>query len=354
MERYQGVELPRMEVVNMVAAQKKGKIQSHFSQILLTAMQECLEEKKQVILFHNRRGFAPYIQCQNCQYIFRCRHCDVSLTYHKQPLSLVCHYCGFSPGVPSACPQCGSTHLKIRGFGTEKIEEELAIFFPSAHIRRMDQDAIRSREDLDEIIYALEQGELDILVGTQMITKGLDFANIGLVGILDADSLLNYPDFRAYERSFQLMVQVGGRAGRKNRQGKVIIQTYMPENRIIQMALRHDYEGMYHNQLAERKTFLYPPFTRLIHIAIRHPNEDKCEKAAGLLYKLLAAKLHTYVLKPQKPLVPRINNQYIRAVHLKIPPSISLAATKVFVFECIDRVKAQFSNVQFIPDVDPQ
>ncbi|MGC8803815.1 MAG: replication restart helicase PriA, partial [Bacteroidales bacterium] len=353
-ERYSGIDLPRMELVNMVAARKKGKVQSHFSQILLHEIQQCLEEGKQVMLFHNRRGFAPYIQCEACKYIFRCRHCDVSLTYHKFPLLLTCHYCGYSLTVPSVCPQCQSPNLKIRGFGTEKVEEELAIFFPEARIGRMDQDALRTRDAFDEIINRLEQGELDIVVGTQMITKGLDFAQVGLVGILDADSLLNYPDFRAYERSFQLMVQVGGRAGRKNQQGKVIIQTHMPEHPIIQMALRHDYEAMFRAQLHERQTFLYPPFARLIHILLRHTDEKKCEIAAQALYQNLAKKLHRQVLQPQKSLIPRINNQYIYEIHLKIQPNLSLFHIKNYIMSCVEQMKKQFSTVLISIDVDPQ
>lgn len=353
-ERYHGVELPRMELVNMTAARKRGNIQSHFSQILLDAMKRCLDEGKQVMLFHNRRGFAPYIQCQSCKYIFCCRHCDVSLTYHKFPQSLICHYCGFSLSMPSVCPQCQSSNLKIRGFGTEKVEEELAIFFPDAMIGRMDQDAVRSREAYDEIISRLEQGEIDILVGTQMITKGLDFAQVGLVGILDADSLINYPDFRAFERSFQLMVQVGGRAGRKNEQGKVIIQTHMPEHPIIQMAIRHNYEAMFHSQLPERKTFRYPPFTRLIYLSLRHTHDNKCEAAAQMLYQKLAEKLHLQVLRPQKPIIPRINNQYIYVIHLKINPSASLTAIKSYILACIEQVKRVHSTVSITIDVDPQ
>lgn len=353
-ERYSGIELPRMEVVNMVAARKKGKVQSHFSQILLHEIQHCLDEGKQVMLFHNRRGFAPYIQCEACKYIFRCRHCDVSLTYHKLPLSLTCHYCGYSLTIPSVCPQCQSANLKIRGFGTEKVEEELAIFFPEARIGRMDQDSVRTREAFDEIITRLEQGELDIVVGTQMITKGLDFAQVGLVGILDADSLLNYPDFRAYERSFQLMVQVGGRAGRKNQQGKVIIQTHMPEHPIIQMALRHDYEAMFRAQLPERQIFLYPPFTRLIHILLRHTDDKKCEMAARTLYQKLAEKLHQQVLQPQKALIPRIHDQYLYEIHLKIQPSLSLSVVKSYIFTCIEQLKKEYSTVSISIDVDPQ
>ncbi|HPO65588.1 MAG TPA: primosomal protein N' [Bacteroidales bacterium] len=353
-ERYRGIELPRMEIVNMAAARKKGNIQSHFSRILLDEIKHSLEEGKQVLLFHNRRGFAPYVQCQACHYIFRCRHCDVSLTYHKFPLSLTCHYCGYSLAVPSVCPQCQSTDLKIRGFGTEKVEEELAIFFPDARIGRMDQDAVRTREAFDEIITQLEQGELDIVVGTQMITKGLDFAQVRLVGILDADSLLNYPDFRAFERSFQLMVQVGGRAGRTHQQGKVIIQTFMPEHPIIQMALRHDYEAMFRAQLQERQTFLYPPFVRLIHLELRHSSEKKCEDAAQLLYQKLAEKLHRLVLRPQKPIIARMHNQYIYEIHLKILPSVSLSSVKSYIVTCIEQIKKQFSTVSIRIDVDPQ
>ncbi|MCX7986088.1 MAG: primosomal protein N' [Bacteroidales bacterium] len=353
-ERYRGIELPKMELVNMVAAQRKGKVQSHFSQILLNEIQQCLDENKQVLLFHNRRGFSPYIQCNNCKYIFRCRNCDVSLTYHKLNQSLTCHYCGFSIVVPTVCPQCASTDLKIRGYGTEKVEEELAIFFPDARIGRLDQDVARSRDVFDEIIGRLENGELDIVVGTQMISKGLDLARVELVGILDADSLLNYPDFRASERSFQLIVQVGGRAGRRNKQGKVIIQTYMPEHPIVQMALRHDYEAMYRLQLSERQTFHYPPFVRMIHLSIQHANEQKCEEASQMLFRQLQQKLHHQVLSPQKPIIARMFNLYLRDIYLKINPATPLTPVKKYLLECIAKIKSTYSTVNIVIDVDPQ
>jgi primosomal protein N' (replication factor Y) len=353
-ERYKGVSLPKMKIVNMRIAKRKGRIQSNFSQILLENMKLCLDQHKQIILFQNRRGFAPYIQCQSCKYIFRCKNCDVSLTYHKNPLQMICHYCGYTVKVPDTCPECGSKYLKVMGFGTEKVEEELPIFFPLARIARMDQDSTRRKGAFSDIVNALEQQQIDILVGTQMITRGFDFPNIGLVGILNADNLLSYPDFRAYERSFQLLVQAGGRSGRKDIQGKVIIQTFMPEHPIIQMALKNDYLEMYNSQIVERKTFKYPPFTRLIYISLRHKNEKTSSEAAEMLYNMLLEKQKQWVLKPEVPIIARTHNLYIRNIFLKIPRNKALDEVKGNILECVAKIKKMFSTLSIIIDVDPQ
>ncbi len=351
-ERYGGISLPRIQVVNLSAARKKGNLKSMFSTILLEAIEEALKQKQQIILFQNRRGFAPYLQCTSCQYIFRCRNCDVTLTYHKHPVSLVCHYCGFSIDIPSVCNQCGSSTLQIKGFGTEKIEEELAIFFPEATISRMDMDSTRNKLAYDNIIGSFEKREIDILVGTQMVTKGLDFDNVGLVGILDADSLIHYPDFRSFERSFQLMVQVSGRSGRRENQGKVIIQTYMPDHPIIQQVLTNNYQAMYAQQIAERNQFKYPPFYKLIEIIIKDKDENQCQLAAQQLKSLLEQKI-SMVLGPEKPIVARIHNLYLRKIVLKLARNIHLLDTKKFIIESVEIVQQNFKSIRIIIDVDP-
>lgn len=351
-KRYTENTAPQIQLVNLLVAQKKGNIKSMFSDILLNAIENTLKHKQQIILFQNRRGFAPYIFCDSCRYIFRCRNCDVTLTYHKNPVALTCHYCGYTMNPPSTCPACGNRLLRIKGFGTEKIEEELAIFFPNALIARLDLDTIRKKQVYENTIQAFENRKIDILVGTQIITKGFDFNHVGLVGILDADSLLNYPDFRSSERSYQLMTQVSGRAGRRNIRGQVIIQTFMPDHPIIQQVIKNDYVGMYLQQIAERKQFNYPPFYKLIEIVVKNKNENLCQALAQKLFEQLATKT-PLVYGPEKPIIARVKNYYLRKILIKVPQSGNLSELKKKIYHTITEVQHFHQSVRILIDVDP-
>ena len=269
-ERYGGMKLPEIAVVDMRDQHRRRLVKSHFSSVLLQQMKQSIADHQQVILFQNRRGFSLRLECKECNWVPMCKNCDVTLTYHKNSELLKCHYCGYSTTIPPTCHDCGSANLKMQGFGTEKVEEELSFYMPDARIDRMDLDSTRSKNAYHRIISDFENRKTDILTGTQMVTKGLDFDNVHVVGILSADNMLSFPDFRAHERSFQLMAQVSGRAGRKFKQGKVIIQTWQPEHPIIENVVAHDYLNMYKQQLIEREKFKYPPFHRLIVIRMKH------------------------------------------------------------------------------------
>ncbi|MBI4645807.1 MAG: primosomal protein N', partial [Bacteroidia bacterium] len=282
-QRYKEIKLPEIFLADTREAYRKKKMLSHFSPLLLEKIEQALSKKEQIILFQNRRGFSPYVECNMCNWIPKCEHCDVSLTYHKYLNQLVCHYCGYTCPVLVACKACGSTNLQTRGFGTEKVEDEIAIFFPNARIARLDLDTTRSRKIYEKILNDFENRAIDILVGTQMITKGLDFDNVSIVGIMNADNMLNFPDFRAFERSFQLMAQVSGRAGRKHKQGEVIIQTGNPNHPVIQDVISNHYAHLYLTQLTERKQFNYPPFYRLIEIILKHKKTVRLNPAAHQL-----------------------------------------------------------------------
>jgi len=354
-ERYSNIALPVIKVVDTAAAKVRKQMKSHFHPELLESIKEALDLGEQVILFQNRRGFSPYFQCSICQTIPKCKHCDVSLTYHKHLNELVCHYCGYSTSKISICNACGSNALVMHGFGTEKIEDELALFFPGRRIARMDLDSTRSRKAYEELIFNFETHELDILVGTQMVTKGLDFDNVSLVGVLDADHLLNFPDFRAYERSFQLMSQVSGRAGRKNKRGKVIIQTTDPRNYIIHDVIANDFLHTYHSQLEERQNFGYPPFTRLIQLTLKHKDQPTLDKASEYLAAGLRKTFGTRVYGPEYPLVGRISNWYHKNILLKIERQSSVVKAKELILKDIQSLKGhpEFHSVIVQPDVDP-
>jgi len=315
-ERYLKIELPDIEIANIREEYRKKRMKSHFSPVLLEEIDRILQNKLQVILFQNRRGFSLFLECDDCGWIPSCRSCDVSLTYHKQSNRLVCHYCGYSMNLPAGCPECTSTNLKTKGFGTEKIEDEIGIFFPKARIVRFDLDSARTRKQYEEIIHEFERGRTDILVGTQIISKGLDFDNVGLVGVMNADNLLNFPDFRAYERSFQLIAQVAGRAGRKKAKGRVIIQTSDPKNNVIQNVLSYNYDSFYRNQLLERQRFRYPPYFRLIRISMHHRKSDILNQASAEIASSLRKINDVEVLGPQYPLVGKIKNMFIKDILL--------------------------------------
>jgi primosomal protein N' (replication factor Y) (superfamily II helicase) len=353
--RYMEMEMPSTEIVDVRRARKKKQMQSHFHPVLIEHIHAALQAKEQVILFQNRRGFSPYMQCNDCGDIPRCKYCDVSLTYHKGMNQLTCHYCGYSIGNIGNCRACGSNALKIMGFGTEKIEEEIEIFVPGAKVARLDMDTTRSRKSYEKILSDFDAGDIDILVGTQMVTKGLDFKNVSLVGILDADHLLNYPDFRAYERSYQLMAQVSGRAGRRNKQGKVIIQTTMPEHPIIVNVVNNAFESIYNTQLSERKNFHYPPFSRLVQLVIKHRDATVTSEAADWLATKLRTQFIDKVFGPEFMIIPRIQNLYQKQILIKIPRNANLQEWKGLMMQETKNLqqKQEFKTVQLTIDVDP-
>jgi primosomal protein N' (replication factor Y) len=353
--RYAGIEPPEIILVDIKKLTLRKQMKSHFSPLLLDTMKEELDKGRQVILFQNRRGFAPVIQCNNCQWIPHCVNCDVSLTYYKKADMLRCHYCGYTANNPSKCGACGDTDLRQRGFGTEKIEDELQIFFPDKRIARLDLDSTRGKHAYKEIINSFEKRETDILVGTQMVTKGLDFDNVSLVGILNADNLVNFPDFRAYERSFQMLMQVSGRAGRKQQRGKVIIQSYNTEHSILQFVLNNNYKGFIDYEFAERQKFNYPPYFRLVEITMRCKNEMQLDDASQLLAKELKENFGKRVLGPVVPVVSRVKNYYLRTLLLKADKNIATHKTRMQVAKSFDfyRQNPISKNVFVSIDVDP-
>jgi primosomal protein N' (replication factor Y) len=354
-QRFGGVQMPEILIADVKEATRKKQMKSHFSPLLLDTITLALEKKEQIILFQNRRGFAPQLECNMCAWVPQCTNCDVSLTYHKVSNQLRCHYCGYSIKPPTKCAACGDTDLKMKGFGTEKIEEELSIFYPRAKVARMDLDTTRSKFAHHHIIQDFEEGNIDILVGTQMVTKGLDFDNVSMVGILNADSMLNFPDFRSFERSYQLMAQVSGRAGRKNKRGKVIIQSQNPDHSIIQEVIANDYLSMYTNQLLDRKDFNYPPFYRLIEITIIHKDINMTNVSAKFLADELKRHFKNRVLGPEFPIVSRIRNLYHKTILLKIERDASVVQVKKIVSELLIKFKsnADYRSVRVQIDVDP-
>ena len=355
-ERFGGVKMPEILVVNMKEEKRRRLLKSHFSSVLLAHIKQALEKQQQVILFQNRRGFSVRIECENCNWVPQCKNCDVTMTYHKNQELLKCHYCGYSRPVPAVCEVCGSPHLVMQGFGTEKVEEELSLLMPEAHIDRMDLDTTRSKNAFQRIIYNFENRKTDILAGTQMVTKGLDFDNVQVVGILSADNMLSFPDFRAHEHSFQLMEQVSGRAGRKDKQGTVIIQTWQPGHPIIQDVVRHDYISMYERQLAERLRFRYPPYYRLVIIKLKHKDQNKLNVAAAELARDMKTRFGSLVYGPEYPMVSRIKNWYIKQIMLKIRRNARLTEQKTLLKEVLDNFKSHTSvkSVLVQVDVDPQ
>jgi len=354
-DRFGGVKMPEILLADVKEAQLKKQMKSHFTPLLLDTVKLALQDKEQVILFQNRRGFAPQLECNMCAWVPHCVNCDVSLTYHKTSNQLRCHYCGYSVKPPTKCAACGDTDIKMKGFGTEKIEEELAVFFPNVSIARMDLDTTRSKFAYQHIIQDFEDGKINILVGTQMVTKGLDFDNVGVVGILNADSMLNFPDFRSFERSYQLMAQVSGRAGRKNKRGKVIIQTQNPEHSIIADVVNNNYLGMYTNQLLDRKNFNYPPYYRLIEMKVMHKDVNMVNAASKFIADQLKHHFNKRVLGPEFPLVSRIRNLYHKTILLKIEREASVVQAKKIVADIITQFKSNpdYKSVRIQMDVDP-
>ncbi len=356
-ERYQDIKLPRIEVVDIADLKRRKVMKSHFSPLLIEEMQKALERKEQVILFQNRRGFSQMIECNVCGWVPRCRNCDVSLTYHKGVNQLTCHYCGTVYQVPHSCPACGNVELTKVGVGTERIEDDVKDLFPEARIARMDLDTTRSRSSYERIINDFQEGKTDILIGTQMVSKGLDFDHVSVVGILNADTLLSFPDFRAYERAFQLMAQVAGRAGRKNKQGQVILQTKKADLPVIQQVVTNNYLQLYNDTLVERKLTHFPPFTRLIYIFVKHKKEETAETAAREMAARLTQTLGTGRVKgPAKPPVSRIQLFYIRQIMIKTELDISFSKLRKFLLDTRQSIleDERFRSLIVYYDVDPQ
>lgn len=355
-QRFGDAQLPEIEVVNIATAGRQDEMQSYFSHVLLEQIEKAVERKEQVILFQNRRGHTTFLQCRTCGFVAKCVNCDVSMTYHKSSDMLHCHYCGHNENPINVCPACGMPHLESKGYGTERIEEELEILMPNIKVGRLDLDSTRGKHGFDKIIAAFDDHEFDVLIGTQMVAKGLDFGRVSLIGIINADGIINFPDFRAYERAFSLFEQVSGRAGRRDQKGKVIIQTYSPQHPVIEQVLQHDYLGMFMREVTERKNFDYPPFIRLIKLDIKHGDQQQAHYSAQQLAKALRTHLGTRVLGPEPPLVARVRNKYIQTITLKIERTgISITKVKDLIRETLIGFELDKKNagVQVQIDVDP-
>ncbi len=354
-KRFEETELPAVTVVDIKELKRKKRMKGLFSPLLTEKMQTALDNDEQIILFQNRRGFAPMIYCKICDWMPKCKYCDVGLTYHKKYNQLICHYCGTIYGLPTVCPECGNQEIRERGFGTEKVEEEIKKIFPEAKVSRMDTDTTRQKTAFEDIIHDFEKGKTQILIGTQMISKGLDFGNVSLVGILNADSMMNFPDFRAHERAYQLMAQVAGRAGRRQKRGEVVLQTSHPKHFIIQSVLKNDYLAMYESQMEERQLFRYPPFYRIIEITLKHRSEKLVEDAALSLASDLKNALGDRVLGPDKPVISKIQMQHLRRILLKIETSASLSTLRKILEEkkanLLNKVPFKYIVLQY--DIDP-
>ncbi len=353
--RYQDIQLPKIEVVDIKDLRRRKMMNGPFSPRLLSAIREALSSDRQAILFQNRRGFAPMVECKVCGWVPKCKNCDVSLTYHKRMNRLTCHYCGFTASVPDACPCCGNTNLSTRGYGTEKIEDRIHEIFPEARVARMDLDTTRTRNAYERLIGDFDCGKTNLLIGTQMVSKGLDFARVAVVGILDADSMLNYPDFRAYEHAFMMMSQVSGRAGRKGKQGLVILQTKTPQLPVVSQVVHNDYASFYKDLLAEREMFRYPPFHHLVYIYLRHKQEAIVEAAAQEMGACLRRLLGERVLGPDKPAVARVKNLSIRKMVVKLENGINRTQVCTVFRQTQQQIQQQkgYASLQVYYDVDP-
>lgn len=355
-ERHKEIQLPEIIPVDIKELHRKKRMNGAFSPLLLQYMREALEQNEQVILFQNRRGFAPMIECHTCGWVPKCKHCDVSLAYHKGLNQLTCHYCGYTIPLPKRCPACEGADLRNRGFGTEKIETEVQALFPEVKVARMDLDTTRTRTQYERLIDGFQSGETRILIGTQMVSKGLDFDNVSVVGILNADTMLNFPDFRAYERAYQLMAQVAGRAGRKNKQGRVVLQTKSIDHPIISQVMKNNFEGMVNHEMEERKMFRYPPYYRMIYVYLKNKNERLLDLMAQTMAGKLRGRLGTIrVLGPDKPPVARVQTLYIKKLIIKIETTASMARVRKELFEVQKEMLAedQFKSLIVYYDVDP-
>lgn len=353
-ERYNNVRMPEIVLVDLKDKHFRKRMTGHFSDLLIEEITEALSLGEQVILFQNRRGYSPIIECMTCGHVPHCQQCDVSLTFHKHKNQLRCHYCGYAIAKPTHCHSCSSIDLTTKGFGTEQIEQELISLFPKAKTWRMDQDTTRGKFGFEKIIDSFKNREIDILVGTQMLAKGLDFDNVSLVGIMNADNMLHHPDFRAFERSYQMMTQVAGRAGRAEKQGKVVIQTYNPNHNTIQQVTNHNYIDMYKEQLYDRQIYKYPPYFRIIKLTLKNKDYDKLKEGAMWLYQVLSQNLNMPVLGPEEPSINRIRNEYIRTILIKIPQNLSLGSTKKTIQKMLNSFEAvvQYKAIKVVINVD--
>ena len=353
--RHENIDLPKIEIIDLQQAYHRKQMKGHFSFPLLERMKEKLQAGEQIILFQNRRGFSPYTECKQCAWVPRCPNCDVSLTYHKKFNKLNCHYCGYFEPMPNTCPSCKQPALQTKGFGTEQIETEVAELFPEIKTVRMDLDTTTSKKAYEQIIYEFESQQAQILIGTQIITKGLDFGNVGMVAILNADNLLNYPDFRAHERAFQMLTQVSGRAGRKGKQGLVLLQTSSPQHSIIQYTKNADFKSFFKNQMSERQLFHYPPFYRLIVIELKHKDASILSKAAYKVAKILQQENIGEILGPSNPPVSRIQSFFIKHILIKFENNLPNSSIKNSIQKCLSSLKnsEEFKQLRVNLDVDP-
>jgi primosomal protein N' (replication factor Y) len=354
-QRYGNSPLPVVEVVDYRKWYRRHEVVGHLTPQLKAAMEKAFENGEQVILLQNRRGFSPFVQCPSCGHIPQCKNCDISLTVHKFPERLVCHYCNYSVKMPATCPQCAHEGFRFQGFGTEKVEEELAAIFPDRKIARLDSDTARSRRNLDEIMANFTEGKTDILIGTQMVSKGLDFGGVNLVGVLNADNMLSFPDFRSHERGYQMLMQFAGRAGRRGQQGRVIIQTSQLEHPVISALANPNPETFMDALLKERHTFQYPPYTRLIQLTVKHSNREKTDQAANILLRMLKKAGIASVLGPYTPPIPKINRQQYAQLMIKLERNEKLMNYRDKVIASVDTVQnlEGFKSVVIIADVDP-
>ena len=354
-QRFEGIELPEFRIVDVKDLQHRKMMTGPFSPMLLAEVRKALEEGKQAILFQNRRGFAPMIECKQCGWVPHCQHCDVSLTLHRNTNQLTCHYCGYTYSIPTKCPNCEGTELRTRGYGTEKIEESIRDIFPEAKVARMDLDTTKTRNAYERIINDFAMGRTNILIGTQMISKGLDFANVSVVGILNADSMINFPDFRAYEHAFMMMAQVGGRAGRKGKRGLVILQTKSPDLPIVQQVMNNNYEAMYEGVTAERKEFHYPPFYRLVYVYLKHRDDNVVASAAATLAFKLRIWFGERVLGPDKPSVAKVKSLNIRKIMIKLENGIDIQKVRQYLRKAHSDIlkDKRFNSLVIYYDVDP-
>ena len=353
-KRYRNVLMPNIELVDLKEKYFRKKMTGHFSDILIEEITAALSMGEQVILFQNRRGYSPIIECITCGHVPHCQQCDVSLTYHKHKNQLRCHYCGYTMAKPTHCQACSSVDLTTKGFGTEQIEQELCSLFPNSKIGRMDQDTTRGKFGFEKIIDSFKNREIEILVGTQMLAKGLDFDNVSLVGVMNADNMLYHPDFRAFERTYQMLTQVAGRAGRSEKQGKVIIQTYNPDHNTIQQVTTNNYEAMFDEQLYDRKIYKYPPYYKIIKVTLKQRDFEKLKTGSMWLYQVMSQNLNMPVLGPEEPIISRIRNEYIRIIVIKIPLSVSIGNTKITIQKMLNSFEAvsQFRSIKTTLNID--
>lgn len=355
-ERYEGISMPEVEIIDIKAARKKRELRGMFTSAFISECNSSLQNGEQVIIFQNRRGYSPMVQCKECGWVPKCENCDVSLTYHKHSNTLKCHYCGYSYHLPELCPACRQQSIEIIGYGTERIEDDIEKFFPENRVARMDLDTTRSKNGYDKIIDDFSAHKSDILIGTQMVSKGLDFSGVSMVGVLNADLMINFPDFRSHERAFNMLEQVAGRAGRKNKQGKVFIQTYDPSHPLFEYLKGHDYKGYYASEMEERKRFVYPPFSKLIYVYIKHREDNAVTEISVKYSNLLRQVFGSRVLGPEAPVVSRIQQFYIRQIVLKMENEVSMMKVKKILrqlYENMVNADSRMKSVILYYDVDP-